>query len=56
MVIEFFRSPTMGGGRCYIIFEKKNHPPMPSWATENFQLPSDGGGMSNFNLKNSVTI
>ncbi len=36
--------------------KKKSNLPMSSWATEKFQLPSDGGGVLDGDQQNSIAI
>jgi hypothetical protein len=44
------------GAHVISFLEKKSFPPMASWATEKFQLPFDGGGVSNGDQIFSIAI
>jgi hypothetical protein len=46
MVIENFRLPKKGEVHVISFLKKKLIPPMPSWVTEKFQSPFNGGGVS----------
>jgi len=55
MATKFFGLPKRKA--CVISFlEKKSNFPMSSWATKNFQSPSNGGGVLDGDQKNSIAI
>jgi hypothetical protein len=56
MATKIFRSPKRKARVISFLEKKKSNLPMSSWATEKFQLPSDGGGVLDGDQQNSIAI